>query len=178
MGIVNATFSEPGAMPGQAKGWKLVSRCQAERWSAFGPAPVAAYEDFERWFHLQLSLGGAQVVLAFFGPRGEGHEGFDRRWGNDIYQRALSPALSVAGRFGAADAESFDWVARLRVAWADVIAAGALFQGGSQPAEWFESGWANDGFRRNWTLVPSAPALFGGLATETFAGAWPHAITL
>jgi hypothetical protein len=178
MGIVNSTFSEPGAMPGQAKGWTIVSRCQAERWAAFGENLPTAYEDFERWSRLQLAFGAGQLVLGFFAPRGEGHEDFDLGWGNDIYQTELSPALSAAAHFGDKAEESFDWVTKLLVAWTDVVAAGAIFGGGTQSAEWFETAWANDTFRRNWTFVPSASALFGGVAVETFAGAWPHATTL
>ncbi len=178
MGLVNSTFSEPGIRPGEAKAWTLVSRCQVERWAAFGETSSTACEDFERWFHLRLGFGAGELVLGFFAPRAVGHEDFARGWSNAIYQTELSPALSAVGRFGDQDVESFDWVTRLLAAWSDVVAAEAIFSGGTQSAERFETDWRNDAFKRAWTSVPSVPALFAGASVETFAGAWLRTNTL
>jgi hypothetical protein len=178
MGIVNPRFTEPGTAPGQAKGWNLVSHCRAERWAAFGSNPPAAYEDFEPWSKLKLAFPEGEIVLGFFAPKGSGYEDFDRGWANDIYQTELAPALSAVARFGERDVESFDWVAKLLVAWAEVIAALAGFGGGTTPTEWFESAWLNDNYKRNWIAVPAVLASFGSASAETFEGAWPHATRL
>jgi hypothetical protein len=178
VGIVNGTFAEAGALPGSAAGWTLVSRCQVERWAAFGSLPAVAFEDFERWSTRRLEFVPGQLVLMFFSPGGLGHEGFDRGWANDLYQTELSLARAVDARFAGVPEEPFNWIAHFIADWSSVQAIGGLFDGGAQGAEWFESGWSNNSFRSTWPFVPSVSATFSGVPVESFEGAWPHAATL
>jgi hypothetical protein len=178
MGIANSTFVEAGALPGSAKGWTVVSRCQAERWAAFGSPVPSAYEDFERWAVPRLHFEADQLVLGFFAPQGLGHEGFDHGWSNDLYQRLLAPALAASALFSGEVNEGFVWIAHFRLTWSSVESIGALFNGGGEGGEWFELGWSNNAFRFSWLFVPSTPAMFSGAPVETFQTAWPHAATL
>lgn len=178
MGIANSTFAEAGALPGSAKGWTVVSVCQAERWAAFGASPPTAYEDFEGWAARRVHFEGDELALGFFGPQGIGHESFARGWSNDLYQHDLAPALAATALFDGEADERFDWAGRLLATWSSVGAIGALFNSGGEGGEWFELGWSNNAFRFSWLFVTSSPATFSGAPVETFQGAWPHAATL
>jgi len=177
-GLANGDFAQPGDAPGEAAGWSLVSHCQAERWVAFDvDSSATAVEGFERWTLVARAFAEGDLAIAFFAPRGEGHEGFERGWDNDIYLTELLPAQAVVAGFGDDVVERFNWVVRLG-AWTNVVAMAAIFHGTASDVESFEFGWLVGVFARTWPEVSSVAASFGGGAVETFNGTWPHAGTI
>jgi hypothetical protein len=178
MGLANGNFAQPGDAPGEAAGWTLVSRCQAERWVAFdADSSATAVEGFERWARVARAFAEGDLALAFFAPRADGHEGFERGWDNDIYLTELLPAQAVVAGFGDDVVERFNWVVRLG-AWTDVVATAAIFHGAASDVESFELGWLSQVFARTWLQVGSVTASFGNSAVEAFNGTWPHAGTI
>ena len=105
--VENPSFEEPGTEPGTAQGWTLITSVAAERIVGFGPEPVRAWEDFERWGPLWRALSAVGTTRAFFNAATDGVELLERGWDNDAYQRAF-PASAVPHPFADADAEGFD----------------------------------------------------------------------
>ena len=142
MAFLNPRFSIPGAHPGEAAEWTLVTFTSAERIAGFGPEPFTAWEDFERWYALWQNLDQVGIVLAFFDPNGEAIEDFEEAWNNDFYYFELP--LS-------------------HIIW-------ALFDGFA--VEGFESSWANDNFAWDWDSILSRFAAFNGRLYEGFEIGW------
>ena len=171
MALLNPTLRDEGPTPGSAAHWTLTSVCTAQRIAAFGPAPVRAVEDFERWTPVATAFADGALVLAFFDPIPKGYEGFVS-WGAEPFLEALPVALVEPAAFGADGVEGFAWLtAPWAAVWPDVAAEPARF--GDASFEDFE-GWAPA-----W-LARLAPAAFDGGAThvEAFAGVWTAMKTL
>lgn len=184
MPLLNPRFEEAGAEPGAAAHWTLVTFVAAERIAAFGPAPARAWEDFERWSKLQLTLEASDVAIGFFDPRSEGLEDFEEAWGNDHYLREWPTGQAVACLFDGEPVEDFahGWVDGFLDDWTAVAAFVGLFDG--EPREDFEQAWlANGAFVAAWAEVTTAAAAFstggdGRADHESFAPGWPAATTI
>ena len=183
MPLLNPRFEEAGAEPGTAARWTLVTFVAAERIAGFGPAPVRAWEDFERWSERLLAFGANDLAFGFFDPHPEGFEDFEEAWDNDHYLDEWPSGQAVACPFDGEAVERFehgwgndgfvrDWTARAAVA--------GLFDG--KPREGFEDAWlANEMFITAWAGVTAASAAFsagGAGAPETFEAGWPAATTI
>ncbi len=73
MALLNPTFADRGAQPGEAARWTITAVTRLEAIAAFGGV---GREDFERWSSFLGSLAGLAVVRAFFGR--DGFEEFER----------------------------------------------------------------------------------------------------
>lgn len=185
MPLLNPRFEEAGTEPGAAAHWTLVTFVATERIAAFGPAPLRAWEDFERWSKLQLSLEASDVATGFFDPRPEGLEDFEEAWGNDHYLREWPTGQAATCRF---DGEPIEDRARgwgndgFLDDWAAIAAAVGIFDG--EPREDFKRAWlANETFVSTWAEVAAAVAAFstgseGHADRESFAAGWPAATTI
>ena len=50
MPVLNPSFEDAGALPGEAEHWALSAVTSLEEIAGFGTAPEEAWEDFDRWF--------------------------------------------------------------------------------------------------------------------------------
>ncbi|WAM28298.1 hypothetical protein [Myxococcus sp. NMCA1] len=165
MSLLNPSFEDAGAQPGEAAHWTLTAVTRLEALAGFG-VPEEACEDFERWYVWRAALSDGPVALAFFSGQREGFEAFSRGWDNDGFLFELPPAQLVPHRFEGQTVETWgqgpfltDWVAVTSVEglfndspreefdheafawrWEDVTARGALFNT-TQPTEDFDTGW-------------------------------------
>lgn len=173
MALLNPTLTEAGPTPGAAEGWTVTSFCSAERLAAFGPAPVGAREDFERWTPFLDTFPEGGLVLAFFDALAEGLEDVEEGWMPGVFMQAFSEALLDACSFGGSGVEKLTtgWLGGpFAMAWSDTASLDALFNG--VPSEAFEA-W-----------LPSAVVAFASCAfdagtksAETFAGVGPAMTT-
>lgn len=179
MALLNPSFEDAGALPGEAAHWTLIAVTQLSTIAGFGGAPELAWETFDwgPWFG---SLADVPVTRMFFGANG--FENFEVGWLAGVYVNAFSPAQLVAASFGGMGHEDFEtgWLSTpyLRT-WAEVSATAALFDG--EPLEDFEEGWrGNETYPEKWVELISTPALFdGGASTvEDFENGWSPATTL
>ena len=182
MPISNPSFEDAGAAPGQADHWTMRSAAALERIAGFGPDPFRAWEDFERWFDLVLSLGPGDVALAFFDPLAEGYEDFEEAWANDLYMTELPSGQIVTAPFGGGAVEdvetgwnndAYAW------AWEEVAGVTGNFDG--EPREDFEDQWrSNQSYAGSWGAVSSQTAMFDGGAQnrEDFENGWSPASTI
>jgi len=182
MAISNPSFEDAGAAPGRAEHWTMRTAAALERIAGFGPDPHRAWEDFERWFDLVLSLGPGDVALAFFDPLAEGYEDFEEAWDNDLYMTELPSGLVVTAPFGGGAVEDleegWDNVPYAR-AWEEVAGVTGVFDG--EPREDFEDQWrSNQSYAWSWGSVTSATAMFdaGALNREDFENDWSAASTI
>ena len=106
MAILNPSFEDAGALPGEAEHWALSAVTSLEEIAGFGTAPEEAWEDFERWFELLDSIDDVVVVLAFFDSALKGYEEFESGWANVVYLYDLPPAQLVTATFDGLAAES------------------------------------------------------------------------
>jgi hypothetical protein len=97
MAILNPSFEDAGALPGEAEHWALSAVTSLEEIAGFGTAPEEAWEDFERWFELLDSIDDVVVVLAFFDSALKGYEEFESGWANVVYLYDL-PARAARHR--------------------------------------------------------------------------------
>ena len=182
MAIANPSFEDAGAAPGQAEHWTLRTSASLERIAGFGPDPYRAWEDFERWFDLMLSLGPGDVTLAFFDPLAEGYEDFEEAWDNDLYMTELPSGQVVTAPFGGGAVEDLEdgWDNTAYAwSWDDVGSVTGSFDG--EPREDFEDQWAgNQSYAWSWGSVSSAAAMFDGGAQnrEDFENDWTAATTI
>ena len=63
MPVLNPSFEDAGALPGEAEHWALSAMTSLEEIAGFGTAPEEAWEDFERWFELLDSIDGTVPIL-------------------------------------------------------------------------------------------------------------------
>lgn len=182
MAVLNPSFEDAGAFPGEAEHWTLTATTSVEELAGFGAMPENAWEDFERWFDLLASIDDVTVVLAFFDSALTGYEAFATGWSNTVYLYDLPPAQLVTATFDGTAAEDCEtgWsnVPYAR-AWAEVTSAAGVFDG--EPAEDFEDGWReNQLYAWTWAQVRSSAAMFYGatLAFEDFEKAWTSMTTL
>ena len=96
MALLNPTFADAGALPGEAARWTISAVTSLEVLAAFGGA---GREDFEPWSAFLAALADVTVVRAFFGR--DGFEAFERP-----YLFALPTGRVVACSFGVRDVET------------------------------------------------------------------------
>ncbi|MCL2726744.1 MAG: hypothetical protein FWD69_20185 [Polyangiaceae bacterium] len=180
MALLNPSFEDAGALPGEATHWTLTAVTSLEELAGFGDAPEEAWEDFERWFERLASLDDVVVVLAFFDTL-KGYEAFESGWDNAVYLYDLPPAQLATATFDGKDVEDCEsgWsnVPYARD-WDDITAATGVF--GGEPREDFEDGWrSNDVYAWSWAAVTASAAMFdaGTQAVEAFESAWTRATT-
>jgi hypothetical protein len=182
MSILNPSFEDQGALPGEAAHWTLTAVTSVQEIAGFGTSLEQAWEDFERWCEF---LGDFATILnarAFFDLSANGYEAFDRGWGGGAFFWELLPAQVVPAAFGPDDVEdcesgwnnaSFLWT------WDSVSSVVGQFDG--EPCEDFEEQWrSNESYAWSWLSVTSSPAMFDGGAqtAEDFENAWAHAATV
>ncbi|MBX3249394.1 MAG: hypothetical protein KF901_19615 [Myxococcales bacterium] len=182
MALLNPSFEDAGALPGEAEHWTLTAVTSLEVLAGFGVAPEDGWEDFERWYARLASLDDVTVVLAFFDSALKGFEEFESGWANVVYLYELPPAQLVTATFDGNAAEDCEtgWsnVPYARD-WADVASATGVFDG--EPREDFEDEWrGNQSYAWTWAAVTASAAMFdaGTQAVEDFENAWTHASTL
>jgi hypothetical protein len=166
--LLNPTFHDPGALPGEAVHWTLRTLCQGQRIAGFGPVPESAQEDFERWFELRKSFGQADIAIAMFDSLAEGYEDFEEGWNDGPLLVELTGGNADPALFAGNDFDDMEtgWVSLpFLCSWDDVTDEPAEFDG--QPVEGFEgwmppffATWEGAGFD-GWTVN-----------VERFEGAW------
>ena len=182
MAIVNPSFEDAGAEPGQAQHWTLTTSVAGQRIAGFGPAPDEAWEGFERWFELLTEFAAGSLALALFDPLAEGHEDFEEAWSNDLYLTELPSGQVITAPFGGGAVEDMEdgWSnVPYALDWSAVTATTDIFDG--EPREDFEDAWRNNqAFAWLWSSVTSQAALFdgGGDADEDFENSWTPATTI
>ncbi len=182
MPVLNPSFEDAGALPGEAEHWTLSTVTAAERIAGFGPSPHRASEDFERWSELRAAFGDGDLAMALFDPLAEGFEDFEEAWMSGVYLTELPPGQVVTAPFGGGAVEDMEdgWSNVPYVtAWEDVAAVAGLFD--TEPREDFEEGWrSNEHYAWSWGGVTAAAALFdaGAQAVEDFENDWDPASTI
>ena len=152
MALLNPTFADAGAQPGEAAHWTINAVTSLEVLAAFGGA---GREDFERWSAFLGVLADVTVVRAFFGR--DGFEEFERPF---LFE--LPTGRVVACSFGVRDVETW---ARPSP-WLDDWSRVASTLGLTEP-------FARAGYVSDWSAIADVAAL-----TETFSGAWERAATV
>jgi len=182
MAILNPSFEDAGAQPGEAEHWTLQTVTGRERIAGFGPAPHEAWEGFERWFDLALAFADGALAIAFFDPLAEGYEDFEDAWGNDLYLTELPTGQVVTAPFGGGAVEDLEggWSnVPFATAWEDVAGVIGVFDG--EPREDFEEQWrSNQAFVWAWELAIGVIANFDGGAqtVEDDENGWAAATTI
>lgn len=152
MALLNPTFADAGAIPGEAARWTISAVTSLEVLAAFGGV---GREDFERWSSFLASLAGLAVVRAFFGR--DGFEEFERP-----FLFTLPTGRVVTCSLSARDVETWTSSSPWLDDWSRVPSTPGL----TEP-------FARTGFVADWSGVGSSAA-----PTETFSGAWARAATL
>ncbi|NVJ28844.1 hypothetical protein HUW62_47405, partial [Myxococcus sp. AM011] len=98
MPLLNPSFEDTGARPGEAAHWALTTVTRLEALAGFG-VPEESCEDFEHWYVWRAALSDVPVALAFFSGQREGFESFSRGWDNDGFLFELPPAQLVPHHF-------------------------------------------------------------------------------
>lgn len=182
MAILNPSFEDAGAAPGEAEHWTLVTATALERIAGFGPAPHEAWDGFDRWFDLALVFADGALALAFFDPLAEGVEDFNEAWANDLYLTELPTGQVIVAPFGGGAVEDMEggWAnVPYATAWEDV--AGVIGQFDGEPREDFEDQWrSNQAFIWAWEFAIGVIAAFdgGGDTDEDFENGWTAATTI
>ena len=182
MALLNPSFEDAGAFPGDAQGWTLVTICSAERIAGFGPLPLEAWEGFERWFAWVARIADTTTVVALFDARAEVREDFDEGWSNDLFLVEMPPAQLSAGLFSGTAVENMEsgWSnVPYAMAWSEVAGAAGPFDG--EPHEDFDEQWrSNQAFVWTWGQGTSVNASFDGGtdADEDFDNGWTAATTI
>ncbi len=180
MGLLNPSFEDAGALPGEAEHWTLQTFTSLQRVAGFGPVAHEAWETFERWFDLLVDL--SDVAVALFDPLAEGFEDFDDAWDNDLYLTELPTGQLVTAPFGGGAVEDLEegWDnAPFAWAWDEVASETGLFD--VEPHEDFDERWhGNESFAWTWASVTALTARFdGGPDTdEDYENDWPSATTI
>lgn len=174
MALLNPSFEDAGALPGEAEHWTLTAVTRLEALAGFGVLEEAC-EDFERWYVWRAALSDVPVALAFFGQR-DGFEDFSRGWDNDGFLFELPPAQLVPHSFEGQAVETWGQGPFLS-GWADVTSVTALFS--DSPGEDFEQRWhTNEAYACRWEDVTARVAFFSTTQpTEDFDTGWPLAAT-
>ncbi len=182
MAILNPGFDIPGAAPGQADHWILVTYTAAESIVGFGPDPVRAWEDFERWFELKHDLTEDDISLAFFDHLAEGFEDFNEGWNNDFYLFNLPTGQVVLCPFSGGAVEDMEdgWLmSPFAWHWEEAGSQAGLFDG--EPREDFEESWRNnESYVWDWGMASSSIGYFdsGIDPNEDFDNDWEQAGSL
>ncbi|MCP3163161.1 hypothetical protein [Myxococcus qinghaiensis] len=175
MALLNPSFEDAGARPGEAEHWALTTVTRLEALAGFG-VPEESCEDFERWYVWRASLSDVSVALAFFSGQREGFESFSWGWDNDGFLFELPPAQLVPHRFEGQAVETWGQGPFL-TSWMDVTSTAGLFS--DSPREDFEQRWhTNEAYAWRWEDVTARVALFNTTQpTEDFDTGWPLAAT-
>lgn len=170
MALLNPSFKDAGAWPGEAAHWTLTAVTRLEALAGFG-VPEEACEDFERWYVWRAALSDVPVALAFFSNQCKGFEAFSRGWDNDGFLFELPPAQLVPHRFEGQAVETWGQGPFLED-WTDVTSMAGLFS--DSPREEFD----NEAYAWRWEDVTARGALFNTTQpTEDFDTGWPLAAT-
>jgi len=170
MALLNPSFEDAGARPGEAAHWTLTAVTRLEVLAGFG-VPKEACEDFERWYVWRASLSDSAVALAFFSGQREGFEAFSRGWDNDAFLFELPPAQLVPHLFEGQAVETWGQGLFLKD-WTDVTSMAGLFR--DSPREDFD----DEAFAWRWEDVTARGALFNTTQpSEDFDTGWPVAAT-
>ena len=162
MALLNPTFEQPGAGMGTALHWTLQSFCGAQRIAAFGPTPIRAVEDFERWTSFEEELNSATSVRAFFEKMSRGMEGF--RWGHVLISELETSC--EAALFDGSSTENMEdgWLG-----YPCIKDWNAVHSLPGNP-ETFASGWrSNELYAWWWSDVSQVSAVFDTRSVERFA---------
>ncbi|ADO70298.1 hypothetical protein [Stigmatella aurantiaca] len=175
MALLNPSFEDAGARPGEAAHWTLTAVTRLEALAGFG-VPEEACEDFERWYVWRAALSDVSVALAFFSGQREGFESFARGWDNDGFLFELPPAQLVPHHFEGQAVETWGQGPFL-ADWVDVTSVLGHFN--NSPREDFEQRWhTNEAFAWRWEDVTARVALFNTTEpSEDFDTGWPTATT-
>nr|BDT32011.1 hypothetical protein MFMH1_16800 [Myxococcus sp. MH1] len=175
MALLNPSFEDAGARPGEAAHWTLTAVTRLEVLAGFG-VPEEACEDFERWYVWRAALSDVPVALAFFSGQREGFEAFSRGWDNDGFLFELPPALLVPHRFEGNIVETWGQGPFL-TDWVDAASVEGLFS--DSPREDFGQRWhTNEAYAWRWEDVTARGAFFNTTQpTEDFDTGWPLAAT-
>jgi len=157
MALLNPSFANAGAHPGEAADWTLTAVTRRELLAAFDGV---AREGFERWYSFLSALADVPVVRAFFGN--DGFEAFERAWANSAFLLELPTGRVVACTFGGSAVETWTLAAPLLLDWSTAPSAAGIVEDFLRP-----------GFLFDWGSVGGV-----GLPTETFTGGWTRAVTL
>ncbi len=151
MALLNPAFQDPGAAPGLAANWTLRTRCSVQSIAGFGPPPVRAAEDFERWFARRFGFGDGDLILGMFGPFADGIEDWEER----PFLGDWADAVAETWALGAED-----WTGFVPIdSWGSVTSQTAVFS--RQAAEAFT----------DW--IPAEVAHWTQPFTENFSDKWP-----
>lgn len=182
MAVLNPSFEDPGALPGEAEHWTLTTTTSLEKVAGFGPVPHRAWEDFERWFELLYDFDGLTMAIATFDLADERHEDFEENWDNDIYLFELPTGDMETALFDGEEVEDLEsgWAnVPYATTWDGVAAVMGQFDGESR--EDFEDHWrSNESYAWSWSSVTSQTALFdaGADSDEDFENGWTAASTI
>lgn len=182
MAILNPSFEDAGAQPGEAEHWTLVTVTSLERVAGFGPAPHAAWDGFERWFDPVVAFGDGDVAIGLFDPLAEGHEDFEDAWANDLFLTELPTGQIITAPFGGGAVEDMEdgWAnVSYATAWEEVAAVVGAFDG--EPREDFEEQWRSyESFVWAWGMAMGVTASFdsGADTDEDFENDWAAATTI
>ena len=152
MPLLNPTFADPGALPGEAARWTITAVTRLEAIAAFDGV---GREDFERWSAFLASFARLTVVRAFFGR--DWFEEFERP-----FLFTLPTGRVMTCSFSMRDVETWTRPSPWLDDWSRVSSTPGL----TEP-------FARLGFVADWSSVVSTAA-----PTETFSGAWARAATL
>ena len=152
MALLNPTFADAGALPGEAARWTISAVASLEVLAAFSGV---GRDDFERWSAFLIALADVTVVRAFFGR--DGFEEFERPFLFTLPTRRVV-TCSFGGRAVETWARPPPWLDE----WSRVPSTPGLTELFARP-----------GFVADWGSVVSAAA-----PTESFSGAWRRAATV
>ena len=177
MPVLNPSFEDEGALPGEAAHWTLTAVTSLQEIAGFGTLPEQAWEDFERWFEFLGDFAGVPSARAFFDLSSDGYDAFDRGWGGGAFFWEVLPA--VFGPDDVEDCESGWSNAGFLWTWFSVPSVVGQFDG--EELEDFEEQWrSNESYAWSWSSVMSFSAMFDGGAqpVEDFEEAWTYAATM
>ncbi|MCA2980741.1 MAG: hypothetical protein INH37_20940 [Myxococcaceae bacterium] len=152
MALLNPTFADAGALPGEAARWTISAVTSLEVLAAFGGA---GREDFERWSAFLAALADVTLVRAFFGR--DGFEAFERP-----FLFALPTGRVVVSSFGVRDVETWARPSPWLDDWSRVPSTLGLLEP-----------FARSAYLADWSSVGDVAA-----PLEIFSGAWARAATL
>ncbi|RKH35679.1 hypothetical protein D7Y13_14005 [Corallococcus praedator] len=175
MALLNPSFEDAGARPGEAAHWTLTAVTRLEALADFG-VPEESCEDFERWYVWRAVLSDVSVALAFFSGQREAFEAFSWGWDNDGFLFELPPAQFVPHGFEGNVVETWGQGPFL-TDWVDAASVEGLFS--ESPQEDFEQHWhTNETYAWRWEDVTARVARFNTTQpTEDFDTGWPTATT-
>ena len=115
MALLNPTFADAGALPGEAAHWTLSAVTSLQRVAAFG---TAGREDFESWTAHLSSLADVVAARGFFGNDGSDEEvSLDAIAVGDRLRVRPGEKVPVDGEADAISSARRDWTVALWTAY-------------------------------------------------------------